>query len=145
MNLSEKIAEKNEMLKKSAEYIESLSKNLEEAKGKIAELVDALDKTTSKMGEVKTASDIVLKRIEAEKLATTMIEKGILDPIVRDETVESFVNSPDSIEKIGSLVGKLSGDNKIGEIFNEKIASDDAGSSAERKFNARSDAEKINQ
>jgi len=140
------IANKNEMLRKSAEYVQELSDKITAGEKKIAELTDALSSASIKLSDSEKKQKTILKREGAQKIASTMIEKGLLDPIKYDATVDEFVKSPDSLEKLSSLIEKISpAMPKVGSVYNSKKteAEDEEENSEMARFVNRSKAEKI--
>jgi len=144
MDIAKEIAKKNEMIKKSAAYIKSLSQSLKEATEKIASTEAELVESREEVIKVKEASATITKKIAAEELTGIMVEKGLLDPLKKEAMVEEFVNSPDDIEKLTDMVNKLSGrTTKVGEVYHEHSNKYEGMNSSEQRINAQFDAEKI--
>lgn len=129
------IQKKDENLVKAAKVIKKLNSQKDESKTKIAELEEENQTLAEKLNESK----LKLAKLEKEKKASTfvdsLIDKGHLDPIKRDATIENMVKNEQSVEKVAEIfelkgydpedVGKLV-DTDAGSNSNTKEAEEES-------------------
>jgi septal ring factor EnvC (AmiA/AmiB activator) len=107
--LASQIQHKNSLLAKSAEVIRALEQERDEALSKVAEMETVLEAAQDKITVLSDKISYINKKAGAEKLASELIDKGLLSRGEYSKTVDEFIASGDSLEKMANIIEKIHG------------------------------------